>query len=152
MHKVVIFGLSDSSELAHFYLTHDSTYNVVAFTVSEEYIPESKMYNGLPVIPFEKLNSSHPPEAYKLFAPLFCSKMNRFREEIYNAGKARGYEFISYISSKATVFGTEIGENCFILEDNTIQPFTTIGNNCVLWSGNHIGHHGQIKDHAHMME
>jgi acyl-[acyl carrier protein]--UDP-N-acetylglucosamine O-acyltransferase len=35
-----------------------------------------------------------------------------------------------------------------ILEDNTIQPFTTIGNNVVMWSGNHIGHHGQIKDHV----
>src|SRR5207237_1431425 len=32
--------------------------------------------------------------------------------------------------------------------DNTIQPFTSIGNNVVLWSGNHIGHHGQIGDHV----
>jgi acetyltransferase-like isoleucine patch superfamily enzyme len=55
---------------------------------------------------------------------------------------------ISYISSKATICGNSIGENCFILEDNTIQPFTTIGNNVVLWSGNHIGHHGIIEDHV----
>ena len=46
------------------------------------------------------------------------------------------------------MFGNEIGENCFILEDNTLQPFTTIGNNVVLWSGNHIGHHGRIDDHV----
>lgn len=63
-------------------------------------------------------------------------------------GKEKGYQFISYISSKATIFNNEIGENCFILEDNTIQPFTKIGNNVVLWSGNHIGHHGEIKDHV----
>jgi sugar O-acyltransferase (sialic acid O-acetyltransferase NeuD family) len=74
--------------------------------------------------------------------------MNKNRERIYLEAKAKGYEFISYVSSKATTFGNEIGENCFILEDNTIQPFTTIGNNVVLWSGNHIGHHGQIKDHV----
>ena len=37
-----------------------------------------------------------------------------------------------------------IGENCFILEDNTIQPFTSVGNNTILWSGNHIGHHSKI--------
>ncbi len=56
---------------------------------------------------------------------------------------------ISYVSSKATVFpGAPIGDNCFILEDNTIQPFTSIGNNVVLWSGNHIGHHSVIKDHV----
>jgi sugar O-acyltransferase (sialic acid O-acetyltransferase NeuD family) len=75
--------------------------------------------------------------------------MNRQREEVYLRIKALGYSMISYVSSKATVFPhAEIGENCFILEDNTIQPFTPIGNNVVLWSGNHIGHHGIIKDHV----
>ena len=61
----------------------------------------------------------------------------------------RGYRFISYVSSRATHFpGTHIGENCFVLEDNTIQPFVSIGDNVVLWSGNHIGHHTVIQDHA----
>ena len=55
---------------------------------------------------------------------------------------------ISYISSKATVCHNQIGDNCFILEDNTLQPFTKIGNNVVLWSGNHIGHHSVIEDHV----
>jgi UDP-3-O-[3-hydroxymyristoyl] glucosamine N-acyltransferase len=41
-----------------------------------------------------------------------------------------------------------IGDNCFIFEDNTIQPFVTIGSNVTLWSGNHIGHHSTIKDHC----
>jgi len=63
--------------------------------------------------------------------------------------KKLGYKLASYISSKAT-FLTElpIGENCFILEDNTIQPFVNIGNNITLWSGNHIGHHSVIRDHT----
>src|ERR1043165_1195159 len=74
--------------------------------------------------------------------------MNRAREAIYEGIKTRGYRCISYVSSKATVCDNEIGENCFILEDNTIQPFTKIGNNVVLWSGNHIGHHGVIHDHV----
>jgi len=74
--------------------------------------------------------------------------MNKLREEVYFEIKSKGYRFISYISSKATLFDNPIGENCFILEDNTIQPFTTIGNNVVLWSGNHIGHHSEIKDHV----
>ena len=54
----------------------------------------------------------------------------------------------TYISSKAIYYGTPVGENCFILEDNTIQPFVTIGNNVFLWSGNHIGHHSKIMDHC----
>jgi acyl-[acyl carrier protein]--UDP-N-acetylglucosamine O-acyltransferase len=83
-----------------------------------------------------------------MFAPLSPRKMNRLRERIYADIKAKGYKVISYISSKATFFDNSIGENCFILEGNTIQPFTSIGNNVVMWSGNHIGHHGQIKDHV----
>jgi sugar O-acyltransferase (sialic acid O-acetyltransferase NeuD family) len=74
--------------------------------------------------------------------------MNRIREEVYNKIKSKGYELITYISSKATVFNNQIGDNCFIFEDNTLQPFTNIGNNVILWSGNHIGHHGLIKDHV----
>jgi sugar O-acyltransferase (sialic acid O-acetyltransferase NeuD family) len=65
------------------------------------------------------------------------------------AAKALGYRLASFVSSHATVLNEgQIGDNCFILEDNTIQPFATIGNNVTLWSGNHIGHHSVIRDHT----
>lgn len=147
MAKVIIFGILDTAELAHWYLENDSEHEVVAFTVNQEYIKEDS-FKGLPVVAFESLEDKYPPSQYKLFAPMTGRKMNQLREKIYRAGKEKGYEYISYISSKATVCGNEIGENCFILEDNTLQPFTKIGNNVVLWSGNHIGHHGEIKDHV----
>ena len=31
---------------------------------------------------------------------------------------------------------------------NNIQPYVSIGNNVILWSGNHIGHHSKIEDHV----
>jgi sugar O-acyltransferase (sialic acid O-acetyltransferase NeuD family) len=145
--KVIIFGILDTAELAHWYLENDSNYNVIAFTVNKEYIKEST-FKGLPVVPFEELEKNYPPSDYKLFAPMTGVKMNTLRKKIYEEGKAKGYEYISYISSKATVCNNEIGENCFILEDNTLQPFTKIGNNVIMWSGNHIGHHGIIEDHV----
>ena len=147
MAKIIVFGVLDTAELAHYYLTHDSDHEVVAFTVNRQYI-EQDNFHGLPVVAFEDVEIIFPPSEYKFFAPMTGRNMNRNREAIYNHAKAKGYQFISYISSRATLFNNEIGENCFILEDNTIQPFTTIGNNVVLWSGNHIGHHGQIKDHV----
>lgn len=147
MAKVILFGVLDTAELAHFYLTHDSEHEVVAFTVNREYL-EQPEFKGLPVVAFEEVETLFPPAEHKFFAPMTGRKMNKNREAVYLQAKAKGYEFISYVSSKATLFGNQIGENCFILEDNTIQPFTTIGNNVVLWSGNHIGHHGQIKDHV----
>ena len=147
MAKVIIFGVLDTAELAHFYLTHDSEHEVVAFTVNQEYLKEV-LFKGLPVVAFEDLEKIFPPTEFQFFAPMTGKNMNRNREKIYMAAKSKGYKCVSYISSKATTFNNEIGENCFILEDNTIQPFTKIGNNCVFWSGNHIGHHGEIKDHV----
>lgn len=147
MAKVIVFGIQDFAELAHYYLTNDSVHEVVAFSVNAQYLPEEPTFKGLPVVAFEEIALHFPPSEYHFFAPMAPVKMNRLREEIYHAIKAKGYEMISYVSSKATVFNNPIGDNCFILEDNTIQPFTTIGNNVILWSGNHIGHHSVIKDH-----
>ena len=147
--KVVIFGLEDFSSLAHFYLGHDSKHEVVAFTVHEAYMPPNPAFEGLPVIPFHDLQRLCPPDSFQLFAPMSHRGMNRRRAAVYEQGKAKGYNFISYVSSKATVFADlTVGENCFVLEDNTIQPYVRIGNNVILWSGNHIGHHSVIEDHV----
>jgi sugar O-acyltransferase (sialic acid O-acetyltransferase NeuD family) len=148
MSKVIIFGIQDFAELAHYYLVNDSEHEVVAFTVNREFVPENRNFKGLPIIEFETIETHLPSSEYVFFAPMSPAKMNRLRESIYNDIKAKGYELISYISSKATICNNIIGDNCFILEDNTIQPFTKIGNNVVLWSGNHIGHHSEIKNHV----
>lgn len=149
MAKVIIFGVADFASLAHFYLRHDSAHEVVAFSVSESYMPEGGEFEGLPVVAFENIEESYSPSEYQFFAPMSHRGMNRLRESVYKQIKEKGYTLISYVSSKATVFpGTKIGDNCFILEDNTIQPYAEIGNNVVLWSGNHIGHHSVIQDHV----
>ena len=149
MAKIIIFGMKDFTTLAHYYLDHDSKHEVVAFCVSKEYLPLEMCFEGLPVIAYENIQSEYPQSEFSFFAPLSHRNMNRARESIYLDIANKGYRFISYVSSRATVFpGTPIGGNCFILEDNTIQPFTAIGNNVILWSGNHIGHHSVIKDHV----
>lgn len=148
MAKVIIFGIKDFAELAHFYLVHDSPHEVIGFSVNREYLPEERLFCGLPVVAFEDVEAIYPPGKHQFFAPMSPKNMNRDRELVYELIKKKGYGCISYVSSKATTFGNEIGDNCFILEDNTIQPFTKIGNNVVLWSGNHIGHHGVIRDHV----
>lgn len=148
MNQVVIFGIQDFAELAHYYLQNDSEYEVVAFCVNKAYMPKDSVFIGLPVVSFENVTEVYPPEKYLFFAPMSPSKMNTHRETIYIQAKQKGYQFISYISSKATTFDNKIGENCFILENNTIQPFTSVGNNVIMWSGNHIGHHSVIENHV----
>lgn len=148
INNVIIFGIGNIAEVAYYYLLNDTSCNVVSFTLEKEYIKETTNKFGLPVVPFEDLEKLYPPHEYLLFAPCSGTNLNKFRERIYNEGKHKGYSFYTYISSKASIFTKNIGENCFILEDNTIQPYTKIGNNCILWSGNHIGHHSIIEDHV----
>ena len=147
MAKVVIFGTLDTAELAHFYLESDSPHRVAAFSVHEEYLA-AKSFRGLPVVAFERVEEAYPPADFRFFVPMTGKKMNTLREAVYLQAKEKGYSFVSYVSSRATMFDNPIGENCFILEDNVIQPFVRIGDNAVLWSGNHIGHHSDIGDHA----
>lgn len=145
---LVIFGTGDIAQLAHFYFSRHSTYEVAAFTVDAAYL-SGKTFCGLPVIAFEEIVRHYGPENYDIFVALSYSKLNAIRKDKYLASKALGYRLASFISPLATVLNEDrIGDNCFIFEDNTIQPFVTIGNNVTMWSGNHIGHHSVIRDHC----
>lgn len=144
MTRVIVFGTEQTAELAHYYLMNDSSFEVIGFTLSEDYIKENT-FNGLPVYPYEKLDTLISTDGTKLFAPTMASRVNHLRYDILQTGKKMGFSFISYLSSKATILSKDIGDNCFILEDNTIQPFVKIEDNCMIWSGNHIGHHSTIK-------
>lgn len=146
--KLVIFGSGDMAQLADYYFRTDSEYTIAAFTLDAAYMKDSTCC-GLPVVPFEEVAKHFAPEEHEMFVALSYSKINALRKEKYLAAKATGYRLVSYVSSRATVLNDGvIGDNCFILEDNTIQPFVTIGNNVTMWSGNHIGHHSTIKDHT----
>jgi sugar O-acyltransferase (sialic acid O-acetyltransferase NeuD family) len=148
MSRVVVFGIGQFAELAHFYLTHDSPHEVVGFTVDGDYLTQDE-YLGLPVSAFEEVQDAFPPGDAALFLPISFKRMNHVRAERVEQAKEKGYELVSYVSSHATTFpGFECGENCFILEDNTIQPFVKVGADVIMWSGNHIGHHSTIGDHV----
>ena len=143
---VVIFGMGDIAEIAHFYLTEDARRKVAAFTVDGAYLKDG-IFKGVPAVPFEEVASSFPPSDHDFFVAVSYTDLNRLRAAKCAAARDLGYNLISYVSSKATVWpGLSIGYNCFIFEDNTIQPFVRIGNNVTLWSGNHIGHHSVIED------
>jgi sugar O-acyltransferase (sialic acid O-acetyltransferase NeuD family) len=144
---LVIFGTGDIAELAHFYFTRAQR-TVAAFTVDGAYLKQPS-FHGVPVVPFEDVQRAHPPATFDLFVAVSYARLNAVRKEKYLAAVGMGYRLASYVSDKATVLNDgRIGDNCFILEDNTIQPFVTIGNNVTLWSGNHIGHHSTIHDHC----
>ena len=148
MARVVIFGAGDIARLAHFYFRTDSEHEVVAFVVDPEH-RKSDTFLGLPLVDTTSARERYGPGEHVMFVALSYARMNRARAAKYEQMKTAGYRLVSYISSRCTYLSeTPPGDNCFILEDNTIQPFVTIGSNVTLWSGNHIGHDATIEDHC----
>lgn len=148
MKRLVIFGTGDIAQLAHYYFTHDTDYEVAAFTVDPQYATQAE-FCGLPVVAFDRIAERCPPGEHEMFVALAYAKLNALRRDKCAAATALGYRLATYVSPHATVLNDgRIGANCFILEDNTIQPFVAIGDDVTLWSGNHIGHHAVIGDHC----
>ena len=146
--KLIIVGDTAFAQIAYEYFTYDSPYKVVAFSVERDYLKKEELF-GLPVVPFEELEDLYDPKKYEVFVASTYTQLNRLRTRLYKAAKRKGFSAVSYVSSRAFVWrNVEIGENCFIFEDNTIQPFVKVGNNVIFWSGNHIGHHSVIKDNC----
>ncbi len=146
--QLVIIGAGELAKIAYEYFTYDSHYEVIGFSVEENYLNAKTLYDK-PIVVFERITEYFSPEKCELFVAIPASQLNRLRTRLYLAAKALNYNFATYISSNAFVWrNAEIGENCFIFEDNTIQPFVKIGNNVILWSGNHIGHQTIIEDNC----
>ncbi|MCD4679460.1 MAG: acetyltransferase [Bacteroidales bacterium] len=148
--EILIFGTGEIADLADYYMTNDSDFKIVAFTADKEFI-EADSYKGRPVVPFEEVVNKYPPEKYGMHVALSYSKLNLIRQQKYEQAKKLGYELVSYVCSKSVVWpDLSIGDNCLILENQTIQPTVKIGNNVMIWSGNHLGHGCNIKDHTYL--
>ena len=148
MARIVLFGTGQIADLGHFYLTHDSPHEVVAFTVDHEFM-QSKEHLGLPVVPFEEVETRYSPDGFMMGIAVSYRKGNKLRAEKYFQSKRKGYQLISYVCSKTTTWpGLVIGDNCFVGEGSVIQPFVEVGSNVFLGSHTFVGHHTIIKDHC----
>jgi sugar O-acyltransferase (sialic acid O-acetyltransferase NeuD family) len=146
--KLVIVGAGELAMIAYEYFTYDSAYEVYGFAVERDYIESATLYE-LPIVPLEDVQQQFPPSEFEVFVAIPASQLNRLRTRLYQSVKEKGYICATYISSRAFVWrNAKIGENCFIFENNTVQPFVEIGNNVILWSGNHIGHRSVIEDNC----
>ena len=147
MADVVIFGAAMSAQVVHAFLNKDSDHRVVGFTVHAAYATSDR-FEGLPLVPWERLEEAFPPTQVQLLGPIGYRGLNEFRRDRYLEGKARGYRFASFVHPSCIVYTKEIGEHCFILPGTTIEPYVTIGNNVIIWSGSHLGHHCVVGDYC----
>ncbi len=146
--QLIIFGTGETALMAYEYFTHDSPFEVAAFTVGRMFVTK-KTIMKVPVVPFESVTKRFPPSSYDMFVAVSYTQLNRLRAKYYALAKKKKYHLVNYVSSRAFVWKTvKLGDNCFILEHNVIQHGVTIGNDVTIWSGNHIGHQSHISDHV----
>lgn len=147
MKKIIIFGTGSFAELADYYFRTDAGYDVIGFVVTTQIKASNNTFKGKPVYSLENIRNILQPSEVDVFVAIGYRSMNLIRSDICKLVKKMGFKLTSFIHSKVTCSNNlKVGENTFIFEDNTIQPFVKIGNGVVLWSGNHIGHHSIIKD------
>jgi sugar O-acyltransferase (sialic acid O-acetyltransferase NeuD family) len=147
MKPLLIFGTGELAELAYFYFHTIAGRPVTGFTIDSNYLKENQ-WHQLPVIAFDHIESTHPPDAYELFIAIGSRDLNRVRAEKFFAAKNKGYTLASFVSPNASVHASHIGENCLIMDDNNIHPYVSIGHNVIFSNDNHIGHHSVIGDHC----
>jgi sugar O-acyltransferase (sialic acid O-acetyltransferase NeuD family) len=142
---LIIFGASSFASLVSYVMTHDSDYDVAAFTVDSVYL-RTGVHDGKPVVAFEQVEQQFPPDTYTMLVPL---GRNDLRASRYLAAKQKGYRFATYVSSHAIVWpDLRLGENSMIFEAAVVQPYASIANNCVIRSQANVSHHARVNDHC----
>ena len=148
MKRLVIFGIGQIAEVAHYMFSEDSDYEVVGFTVDKRFRVLDRLFK-LPVVAFEEIETIFPPNNFSLFIAMGYSNLNELREQKTIEAQSKGYKLASYVSTRAWVWREfKLKSNVMIMEHNTIQPYTEVGANTILWSGNHVGHHTKIGDNV----
>jgi len=139
MQKIVIFGTGELAQRIFYYLK-DTEDEVVAFSANKANIDSNELL-GLPVVPFEDVEKKYAPDKFSMFIALAYSDMNKKRRKFFDEAKSKGYGLYSYVHPSTKIWDEfEMGENCFILAENIIQPFVKIGDNVLIGSNNLISH------------
>ena len=146
--RLLIFGTGTVAEIAGYYFTTDSNYELIGFVDHHESARTQKSLMDRPIFRTEVALAKFRQADADFFVAVGYQRTNSVRQKRYEEIKRSGYKCATYISSKASVMTEDVGENCMILENNVLQPFAKIGNNVTMWSGNHLGHHSTIEDHS----
>lgn len=148
MADIVIFGAGQTAEIASYYFENDTDHRVVAYTVDGSHLRES-IFLGRPVVAFEEINQDFSIIKFSMHVAVSYQDLNKLRQIKYDAAKLKGYKLESYISSKAgNISPLVVGDNCLVLENQSIQPGVVIGNNVAVFGSVVLGHHSKIGDHC----
>jgi sugar O-acyltransferase (sialic acid O-acetyltransferase NeuD family) len=148
MTKIVVFGVGKIAEVVQALLRDDPHYSVAGFTCDREFMTCGEKY-GLPVVPFEEVESAFPPATFAMVVAIGYQDANTVRAARCSQAREKGYHLITWISPSANVpKGCAIGANCIVMAGASLQPEARLGDNVFVWNGAVVGHHTLIGDHC----
>lgn len=146
MEKIIIYGNGDFAKQIYWYFINDTNYEVVAFCADKNYINDQEIF-GLKVYDFETIEQEFKADRFKIFVAIGYANM-RNRELMFNKAKNKGYDLVSYVSSKAILSpNIKLGDNNAILHGVIIEPNVEIGNNNIIWSSTTVCHDSKVGNH-----
>jgi sugar O-acyltransferase (sialic acid O-acetyltransferase NeuD family) len=138
--RIVIYGNGSIARLLHSYPEFGE--QVVGFTVDSEFLDDGREeFCGKPMVPFESVQDTFPPDNTKIIVAVGFVEMNNIRQQKSEEARAKGYAFTRFIhKSVEQKNGIEIGENVIILDHVSIHTGSKIGDGTFISSNVNIGH------------
>ena len=147
---LVVFGLGEFAELAHYYFGRHAKRRVDAFTVDAEYARVDH-FGGLPVLAFDEMQRRFPPATHELFIAIGYSQRCRPRKRAFLQAQALGYSLPSFVHESAVVArNAVVGANCLLREQTLVSPFAAVGDNIYTGGGVSISHHVRVDSHVYL--
>jgi sugar O-acyltransferase (sialic acid O-acetyltransferase NeuD family) len=147
MKRLIIVGCGQVADIVAKTLDLMGGYEIVCYA-DDDQSKVNGVYNGKPVVSFNKISISYPPSMHDMFIAIGYKDLNKLRENKYIEAKKLGYRLINVIHPNVGLLNAKIGDNCYIQDGQSIQDFTQIGNNCFIFSGVLLAHHSRIEDHC----
>jgi sugar O-acyltransferase (sialic acid O-acetyltransferase NeuD family) len=146
--RLIIFGVGKIAEVIHYYASNECKFEVAAFTVNKQYL-DVESFQGLPVVSFENIENTYPPDQYDMFIAIGYHDLNKVRENRCKEAISKGFNLVSIVSPRSNLPANVVhGWNCFIMPPAIIHPCVKLGNNVFIWNGAMVGHHSIIEDHC----
>jgi sugar O-acyltransferase (sialic acid O-acetyltransferase NeuD family) len=146
--RLVIVGNGQMAEVFHSHFTHSTDFRVAGFAVDRNFINADHLV-GLPVVPFEEVESHFAPGSFHAFVAIGPVQNNAVRAARFLELRRKSYRFANFISPQAVVSATAtLGENVTVGPLAMVSPWARIGDNVLVGSASCIGHHCQVHSHA----
>ncbi len=139
MMKILIHGTGTQGRLLFAEMSDDGRYDVEAFVCDDKFYSPAD-FMGKPVYRASDIERHFPPGSLKVISTgVYASPRERYHS--YLQMKEKGYQFINYISRKATVADNVVmGENNIIFSGVYLDFFGRLGNSNIIRPNTYIGH------------